>query len=212
MDTNIGLHNIAVVGSRHFDATYYSILAFCIKFRMQDIHKHIGIVSGGAKGADTLAEMFANANLLPLTVFKPDWDKYGRSAGFRRNQDIVDASDEIIALWDGESRGTLDTMSKALQQNKTVFVLLICNNTVHWLELNNGRYIDFVSKRGYFITMQWRHFLVPGTGLFQSDVFEHKVSYYVIAEIEPNLANVKQIVMDSFNRLQSSPQQQQHDP
>jgi len=64
------------------------------------------VVSGGAKGADTLGEQWAKENNIPTLIFKPEWDKYGKSAGFRRNQDIVKNCDMVVAFWDGVSKGS----------------------------------------------------------------------------------------------------------
>lgn len=71
------------------------------------------LVSGGAKGADSLAEDFAKIQGIPRQIYEADWKKFGKSAGFIRNQSIVNNSDMIIAFWDGHSRGTADTLNKA---------------------------------------------------------------------------------------------------
>jgi len=81
------------------------------------------IVSGGAAGADTLAELYANDHHIPIKVIKPDWNKYGKQAGFMRNGDIVVASDIILALWDGSSRGTKDTLDKAHRMKRTTIII-----------------------------------------------------------------------------------------
>ena len=64
------------------------------------------IVSGGAKGIDSLAAEYAEQNQIKLTVFLPDYKKFGRGAPIKRNYEIVDYSDEVLAIWDGVSRGT----------------------------------------------------------------------------------------------------------
>ena len=91
---------IAVIGSRDFND--YDQLKMVL-----NEHDNIELlVSGGAKGADSLGESWAKEKNVPTLIFKPEWDKYGRSAGFKRNQDIVNNSDLVIAFWDGQSRGT----------------------------------------------------------------------------------------------------------
>lgn len=60
-------------------------------------------ISGGAKGVDTLAEDFARARNLPVIVFKPDWARYRGGAGYRRNTEMVDACDVVVAVWNGSS-------------------------------------------------------------------------------------------------------------
>lgn len=108
---------IAIVGSRNFNN--YSFLADALNlFYIPD-----EIISGGAKGADTLADNYAENNGIKFTVFKADWNKYGKSAGFIRNRSIVNAADMIIAFWDGKSRGTKDTIDKAATLKKPTFIV-----------------------------------------------------------------------------------------
>lgn len=64
------------------------------------------LVSGGARGVDTSAAEYAAAHGIPLKVFFPDYASFGRAAPIRRNIEIVDYSDLVLAFWDGESRGT----------------------------------------------------------------------------------------------------------
>ena len=74
------------------------------------------IVSGGAKGADSLAAKYAKENKLALIEFIPVWYKdgvYDNAAGFKRNKDIVNASDIIYAFWDGQSKGTKSSIDYA---------------------------------------------------------------------------------------------------
>jgi len=68
-------------------------------------HK-ITIVSGAAKGADTLGARYAQDNGYGLSTHYAIWETYGKSAGYIRNQEMADASDALIAYWDGQSRGT----------------------------------------------------------------------------------------------------------
>jgi hypothetical protein len=81
------------------------------------------IVSGGATGPDTWAEEHAKELGINAWILKPNYDKYGRGATFRRNKDIVDSSDEIIAFWDLVSRGTEHTIKYAIKQHKPIIVI-----------------------------------------------------------------------------------------
>ena len=81
------------------------------------------VVSGGALGVDRMAETVALARGKRVQVFYPDWRNNGRSAGFMRNQQIVDIADEVYALWDGQSRGTADTIARAKKAGKPVFIV-----------------------------------------------------------------------------------------
>ena len=64
------------------------------------------IVSGGAKGVDTSAREYANANGIKLTEFLPEYKLYGKSAPLKRNIQIIKYADFVIAFWDGKSKGT----------------------------------------------------------------------------------------------------------
>lgn len=76
------------------------------------------IVSGGAKGIDTCAKKYAISANIKLTEFLPDYSKYGKSAPLYRNLKIIAYADEIIAFWEGKSRGTKFVIDNALKQNK----------------------------------------------------------------------------------------------
>ena len=110
---------IAIIGSRTFND--YALLATSLSyFVFEDISE---IISGGAKGADKLVEDYAENLGFKCTVFKPDWEKDGKVAGFIRNQKIIDACDILIAFWDGKSKGTKDSMNKAKIAKKPTFII-----------------------------------------------------------------------------------------
>lgn len=104
---------LAVVGSRTF--TDYELM-----FLVLDLYAPTVIISGGAKGADTLARRFALANDIELREYPAEWDKYGKSAGFRRNKFIVDDCDAIVVFFgpEGESRGASHTLGLAKDAGK----------------------------------------------------------------------------------------------
>lgn len=107
---------LAIVGSRSFND--YEMLK-----KHVDPANIAAIVSGGARGADTLAEQFAREHNLQMIVFKPDYATHGRAAAFIRNSAIIEASDAVIAFWDGSSAGTLDSIKKARKMGKPVTVI-----------------------------------------------------------------------------------------
>jgi hypothetical protein len=93
---------VAVVGSRTMES--YARLAL----EMDCFHRLWGdftVISGGAKGADTFAQTWARLRKLPFEEFPADWERYGNAAGARRNKQMVDAADAVVAFWDGQSRG-----------------------------------------------------------------------------------------------------------
>ncbi|MFW5872129.1 MAG: DUF2493 domain-containing protein [bacterium] len=109
---------LAIVGSRTFND--YQLLKEKIECLGIVINE---IVSGGAKGADTLGAEYAKENDIKLTVFLPDWEKHGRAAGFFRNRIIIDNCDMLIAFWDGQSKGTKHSIDLAKQKNKDCKVI-----------------------------------------------------------------------------------------
>lgn len=110
---------LAVVGSRGFQD--YDRLCQGIAKLGESVER---IVSGGARGADSLAARFARENNIELVEFLPEYDKYGRSAPIIRNKLIVDNADCVIAFWDSESRGTKNSIDYARRQGKKVVVEL----------------------------------------------------------------------------------------
>ena len=107
---------VAVIGSRGF--THYEL----VKETLSKLEITL-IVSGGAKGADTLGEQYAKENNIPTKIFLPDWTKHGKCAGMLRNTDIINEADIVVAFWDGSSKGCKDSITKAQKQNKKVLII-----------------------------------------------------------------------------------------
>ena len=80
------------------------------------------VVSGRAKGADTFGETWAYATKTLIKIFPADWNKYGKSAGLIRNQEMADYADALVAFWDKKSRGTRSMISIAIKQGLYVKV------------------------------------------------------------------------------------------
>ena len=114
--------NIAIVGGRDFSD--YTLLKESLSAYIS-IYSGIpdNIVSGGAKGADTLAAQFAAEMDIPLLVFKPDYQKYGRGATLVRNTQIIENADVVFAFWNGQSKGTKDSITKAKKLQKELHII-----------------------------------------------------------------------------------------
>lgn len=102
---------IAVVGSRGL--------------KINDLGRYLPagvteIVSGGARGIDTCAREYAEKNRIKLTEFLPQYEKYGRSAPLKRNLQIIDYADLVLAFWDGKSKGTKYVIEQCKKQNKEI--------------------------------------------------------------------------------------------
>lgn len=80
------------------------------------------IVSGGARGVDALGERYAFDHGKPLKVFRAEWEKYGRSAGIKRNVVMARNADALVAVWDGKSRGTKHMIDEAQRVGLMVYV------------------------------------------------------------------------------------------
>ena len=105
---------IAVIGSRGIAAIDFA----AVGAKPGDI-----IVSGGAKGVDSLAAKAAEAAGLGVELHLPNYALYGRAAPHVRNREIVRACDRLVAFWDGVSRGTAGTVALARRMGKPVEVV-----------------------------------------------------------------------------------------
>lgn len=111
---------LGIVGNRHLDNYEIDYAIFCkqMEFILNEEVTYDTIVSGGAKGIDTFARTFAFENNFNFIEIKPDWKLYGRGAGLRGNQEIVDCCDELVAFWNGISSGTKSSVELARKSNK----------------------------------------------------------------------------------------------
>jgi len=111
---------VVIAGSR--DITDYELVKQAIAESGFNITE---VVCGCARGVDKLGERWAKENNIPIKYMMPDWDKYGKRAGYLRNADMVKyaAEDEggVIAVWNG-SPGTKHTIDLGGQHNLPVFI------------------------------------------------------------------------------------------
>lgn len=80
------------------------------------------IVSGCAKGVDQLALRFAEENNINTIEFPANWNKYGLSAGYKRNVKMAAYGDSLIAIWDGKSKGTMHMIDIMRTKGKPVYI------------------------------------------------------------------------------------------
>ena len=83
------------------------------------------IISGGAKGIDTCAREYANANNIKLTEILPEYAKYKRNAPLKRNIAIIEKADLVIAFWDGSSRSTKFVIDKCKALGKEIKIITL---------------------------------------------------------------------------------------
>lgn len=83
------------------------------------------VVSGGAKGVDSLGEWYANKNNIPIDRYIPDWKPNGifdRGAGHKRNKIMAENAEALIAVWDGKSAGTKNMINNAVKLGLKYYV------------------------------------------------------------------------------------------
>lgn len=105
---------IGIIGSRRRNTEEDLNKVTEIFNKIKSENNDISIVSGGAtNGGDHFAEIIACLQNIPIKIYYPDWEKYGRIAGFMRNTDIAKDSDILIAcIHSSQTGGTEDTIKK----------------------------------------------------------------------------------------------------
>lgn len=113
---------VAVIGCRHF-RDYDQVYADLDRARAK--WGDFTVVSGGASGADSIAALWAKSRGLPMEIYYPVYQRYGRRAPLERNHTIVAVCDRVIAFWDEKSTGTAHTLGLARLAGKPVYLRLI---------------------------------------------------------------------------------------
>lgn len=80
------------------------------------------VISGGARGVDACGKAWAADNGIPVEQMHAEWNRYGRAAGPIRNRQMAEQADALIAVWDGESRGTRHMIEEARRRGLAVHV------------------------------------------------------------------------------------------
>jgi ABC-type enterochelin transport system substrate-binding protein len=111
---------IIIAGGRNFN-DYNKLRESCDNILVNQ--KDVEIVSGTAAGADTLGERYAQEKGYEVKKFPAQWDLYGKSAGYKRNQQMAEYADGLIAFWDGKSKGTKHMIDIATNKGLKVRVI-----------------------------------------------------------------------------------------
>jgi len=113
---------VIIAGGRDFN-DYTKLKEYC-NHSFQNIDKsNIEIISGTCSGADLLGEQYASDLNLKIKKFPANWDKFGKGAGFKRNTEMAEYADALIAFWDGESKGTMHMINLAYKNGIQVKVV-----------------------------------------------------------------------------------------
>lgn len=111
---------VIVAGSRKFDD---------YKFLKEKLDKIFGkskpaaIVCGEAQGADKLGRRYAEENKIPVDSHPANWEKYGKQAGYLRNEEMTNHAQALVAFWDGKSSGTKHMIETAKRRKLQVRVI-----------------------------------------------------------------------------------------
>jgi len=123
-----GYFVLAVSGSTSLDD--YHKIAGCLQKTILNIVQHTSItkqkiilLSGGAKGVDSIAKKFAQENNINFVEIKANWKRYRKGAGPIRNQKIIDSANALIAFKKPTSTGTTDTIRKAIAIGMPTMIL-----------------------------------------------------------------------------------------
>ena len=113
---------VIVAGGRDFldmGKLTHTMNALLVNYEPQNVT----VVSGTARGADTLAIVYSEKYETKLIKMPADWDRHGRGAGFIRNVEMAEMADALVAFWDGKSKGTKHMIDTAKKKNLSVRVI-----------------------------------------------------------------------------------------
>ena len=117
-----GEARVIVAGGRDFDD--YELLKSTLDdlfSRLKD--EDIQIVCGEARGADSLGKRYAQEHGIRVVSFPAEWDRFGKSAGYRRNVEMAEYANALVAFWNGESKGTKHMIETAKKHGLDVRII-----------------------------------------------------------------------------------------
>ena len=79
------------------------------------------VLCGMARGVDELGYIWAEENNIPIAKFPADWDKYGKSAGYKRNEEMAKHADALIAIRKNKSKGTTHMLNIAKDYSLKIY-------------------------------------------------------------------------------------------
>lgn len=115
------MSKVIIAGGRDF--VNWKLLLESMSSAIDDGLEITEIVSGKARGADTLGERFARLVDVPIKEFPADWTKFGKRAGFIRNKQMAEYGDVLVVFWDGVSSGTSNMITQAKSLNLKIIVV-----------------------------------------------------------------------------------------
>ena len=83
------------------------------------------IISGGAKGVDSLAEKYADQNKISKLIVRPQYHRFGKAAPLKRNEEMISLADKVLVIWDGKSNGAKHMITHAKKALKPITIITI---------------------------------------------------------------------------------------
>lgn len=114
---------LIVAGGRDFTDTNCMIAELQKLVESGEITDSPELVCGMARGADMLAYSLWANNRMPIHNFPANWNKHGKSAGYKRNQEMGEFADAAVCFWDGNSKGTKHMIDIMNRLNKPVYIV-----------------------------------------------------------------------------------------
>lgn len=115
---------LIIAGSRDIqylaELTIENIISYFMnRFKIKEV------VSGGARGVDACGLDFAKTFDIKVTIFKPDWEQYGKAAGPIRNRQMAEYADALLLIWDGKSKGSKNMKEEMSKLSKPVYEVIL---------------------------------------------------------------------------------------
>ena len=115
---------LIIAGDRNF--TNYNLLTAKVNKILSntDINT-VEFISGGARGADRLGEIYARRRGKTPKIFNAEWQKYGKMAGPMRNGRMARNATHLIAFLRIGSRGTANMIKQAQENGLKIRIIHI---------------------------------------------------------------------------------------
>jgi len=114
---------LIIAGSRDIHEAVHIIAAMILGEDILPFPEEV--VNGGCWGVDMAGMVWAKRYAVLIKTFSPDWTRYGKSAGPIRNEQMAKYADALLAIWDGESRGTFDMIKRADKHGLKMLVVTV---------------------------------------------------------------------------------------
>lgn len=124
---------LIIAGSRHLNVSIEDLVDILHKFGI--LSQISEVVSGCAEGIDSNGELFAFTRGIDIKQFPANWDKYGKSAGPRRNLKMAEYGDALLLIWDGKSKGSANMKARMKGMKKTIYEVIVENQCASFVQI-----------------------------------------------------------------------------